>query len=289
MVYFSNTGVRVFPVPELTFPTLETPTVLMHPFKCAPPNGRTDFASLPLAPFNISHPDIWMDYSIEVSLPTSWNFDLGTPFVFDIFSRHEGSDSSEGGVTVTRYRLDIEWENPRTSNAPSYMLSVVDTFTMKNGPNVRYKWMGGLDIDALDAFKCHSYVQEVVPSDTPNFDVGFTSFTIRRKSVLDAVSRGLEQAGELGMGRETTAVVKLCTVMVNKDDGGMWTVCGRSGRAVAARTVTVSRVVERREAEEHGEEQGEALLPFSQGFVDNEHDEEDQIYQEFVVHDLISD
>ena len=132
VIYFDNTGIRVFPVPEATFPTMEWPAVVNHESTHAYSDVATQFASLTLAPFNIDNPNIWKDDCIDVSFPDWWNYEFGIPFVIHVFN--EASSGADSGITVTRYRLDIEGNPSNPAQAPSYMLSVVDTFTLKNGP-----------------------------------------------------------------------------------------------------------------------------------------------------------
>ena len=127
VIYYGDTHIRVFPVPDLVFPApdgeasarLEPRTILTNS------DVLTLFLSLPPAPLDIEGTPITI-------FPRSWNVDLGIPFMFDLFA-YPVASNSDRYATVTRYRLDVEWGRSTPSHAPNYMLSPVVTFAMKEG------------------------------------------------------------------------------------------------------------------------------------------------------------
>jgi len=282
VLYCEKGGIRVFPVPELAFPAPGYPISVELESVHTLADVATRFASLPVAPFNIDHPNIWQGDAFNIARPDMWNHDLGIPFVFDIFFSNEEGNTSDRGVTVTRYRLDIEWDRSNASQAPSYTLSVVDTFTFKSGPHYRTEYMNDMDLDALGPLKSHVYVMEIEPPDLdlPAQKVGFSSYTVVRKSDQEAVRKGLEQAGRMDLGRETTAVAKLCTVTVKDADGNSWALDGRSGRVAGAKTVRVLR----------DEGQGRSSNLEDEDDDDDDDDDDDGYDKclEIVVHDFLS-
>ena len=123
-------------------------------------------------------------------------------------------------------------------------------------------------------------------ADPPDLDVearlaGITSYTVVRKSDEEVVRRGLEQAGKMELGRETTAVAKLCTVLMEDPDES-WALCTRSGRVVGARRV---RVPMEGETTQDGESRGRG----DQGTADDDADDEGSATcLEIVVYDFLT-
>jgi len=95
VVYFADTGARVFPVPELTFPAPEPFTNLKPSSIVTNSDGSTLFLWLPHATLNIEHREMWIWENNNAIFPTSWNLDLGIPFVFDVFWSTVTSSSDE--------------------------------------------------------------------------------------------------------------------------------------------------------------------------------------------------
>jgi len=301
VVYFDTTGIRVFPVPELTNDCLDGSTIHIPEFDFGHADVSSEFSSLPRPSFNIDRSDIWESLT-QVSFPTAWDIKLGMPFVFDTFFSKEAdegdADPGDLGMSVSRYSLDIQWDRSTPSRNPTYTLSLVDTFTLTNGSGYYYGFMCDMDIDAFNPLNPHSFVEEIHrpppppqesnpddPQSQENSDecsdpdrAGFTSYVVVRKSDPQAVERGLAQASSVAAGRETTAVVKMCTVVDYPDDGNDWSVCGRSGRAAGARTVPVPKALRVRVDEGQGDDQAE----------EGEEEDEDEIYNVFYVYDFIS-
>jgi len=76
VIYFNNMGIRVLPVPELTFTAPKRRSVLNPQLHLTLSDIPAQFASLPLAPFNIDHPNLSQDESIGVSMAEGWNMNV---------------------------------------------------------------------------------------------------------------------------------------------------------------------------------------------------------------------
>ena len=194
---------------------------------------------------NMEHRQMLIDVVEKSIFPTSWNVDLGIPFVFDVF-RFTVASNSDKYVTVTRYRLDIQWERSAASKAPSYVLSSTAMFVLQDDWVCRYEGMGTMRIDLLHPLKSHTYMRAINPPvlEWLPDESAYMSYTFECSSDADAVWKGVEGATENELGRAPTAVGKLCTIMIKDDDGLDWEVCGRAGRGLRARLIRVKEGAE---------------------------------------------
>jgi len=150
-------GIQIMRLPELgsgnTSWDASKRILSVHPtafLDGAPPSLPELVVSLPLGIDCTPLPPI-----IDSAFPHTAHLPLGTPIVFDVFlySQEYFTPSSSRGQTANRYRLDLhglEHGIPKDLSQIKGSLTVLNTFSFKNGPAGSFLHSANQDVNPID-------------------------------------------------------------------------------------------------------------------------------------------
>ena len=164
---------------------------------------------------------------IDIRFPRSSHLPIGTPIVFDVFLSKEAprGHALPDGYTVNRYRLDTHGFKPgvpQDALEVECSLTVVETFTFKNGPKSIFilppqatRCVGSSNTFYPSSFCEFAHLELLGREDrSPGLPSGPTSFIVYSVIPRQDVNRerALSCIGSADINRPTTASVQFVAV-----------------------------------------------------------------------------
>ena len=191
---------------------------------------------------------------INIRFPQTSHTPIGTPIVFDVCLRKPAfiGDIPQNGCTFNRYRLDIQGfkcGTPQDASEVKCSLTVLETFTLKNGPKSIFLLPQLRRADPLDTVNPSNPIGLViVQREEGQRRAAFVSdplislaafFLIPHEDINNPHGqlereRALSHMGSAHINRPTTASVQLVTLYTFRERVGFVerVICGNTGRGV---------------------------------------------------------